>query len=365
MKKTILYFLLIFLSSSAFSQFSIPIKTDAVECKNRTLLVELKEKEQKVLDKYKRKGLFQEQMEYLAKIEAYNQNIQDMVNKYWKLNKNILYKTTQEIEELVNIDNHKYIVFSSGWRGEKSVVGSGISMTKYFTFSLYFSEKFKKRNQYEIDKSGKMTVSRGPYIFKISIPSNLLSEADYKFIIDQFNYNINYATELGEKSNFWGFFQLPKCGASNYEKARNAILLIPKEMLHSDLSITDIGKIYEYKFIVISLRENDSMVLNSLKNHIYFHFAWSDNIRDIAYVICDCETGAPIIEMTSGSSGFVLLGIPSSKPGYVSPLLSMRQQIAIKEEHFTTLNGLIKNNGDFNIFDYYKARRNDKKKLKK
>jgi hypothetical protein len=358
MKKGLILIIVLFNGINCFSQFSIPLKKDAIEASKRVLLVELKEIDQKRFKKVEKFTDEEKLTNYEEFLGFYNENIRNFINQYWSTNKEIHFKTSDEIDDLIKENKSKYVVLSSEWRGEQIGDMNGVRYSDYYTFSLYFSEKAKKRKKYFVDRSGKTTVSRGPYIFKVSVISNKLSQADYKFVIDQFNYHINYASIYGKDINVFRAFQLPDISEEQYDKAKKSQLLIPEEWLDSKVTSKEIEKLYSFNFTILPLNKIDSIILNGEKGYLYFNFSWSEKSRGSAFCIIDNETGAPICEVNSGTSGFAVHGYPTLFG--IKPIYSWRQVVSLQDNHFTAVNGIIENNGKYGLIKYLKDRKSER-----
>lgn len=75
----------------------------------RTLVVELPEPNQKVIDEFPKKSASSDKRAYEASLAAYREQIEPAVKAFWKFNTDIEFKTTSEIVKLFASKSNKYV----------------------------------------------------------------------------------------------------------------------------------------------------------------------------------------------------------------------------------------------------------------
>jgi len=134
MRLKLLFFVGLLLSLQPyFSQETYAKPEDFKALKNRPLIVQTMEVKESVISTIKKKKAKAKKPEKIKKYEkmiidyrnfvkSYNTNIKIAIEKYWKLNTEILYKTKEEVEKIKDKKSSKYAIF---WYSASTTSGSG------------------------------------------------------------------------------------------------------------------------------------------------------------------------------------------------------------------------------------------------
>lgn len=120
-------------TSLLFAQVSDRINAEPEELAKlakRTLVVELPEPNEKVIDDFPKKTASSDKRAYEASLAAYRERIEPAVRAYWKFNSDIEFKTTSEIVKLFAAKSKKYVALL------KVVLPDGNGEPGCYTFGL-------------------------------------------------------------------------------------------------------------------------------------------------------------------------------------------------------------------------------------
>lgn len=103
---------------------------DLAKLAKRTLVVELPEPNQRVIEDFPKKTAAADAAAYKASLDAYREKIEPAVRAHWKFNSNIEFKTTSEIVELFKNKSSKYVALL------KVVLPDGMGEPGCYTFGM-------------------------------------------------------------------------------------------------------------------------------------------------------------------------------------------------------------------------------------
>lgn len=282
MKKIILLFITVFVCVNVLkAQFAKPTYTyypdsyQAQELLKRPLIIEIK-----AVDAKTRKKLETKEPEALKFEESYNEYYQASLKYFFENNykgsKEISFKTSSEIDQLMASGSTQYSILRAGSvKLSYEMSGKTISENTY-SFMLYLSE----------DKVDKMTVS---------FLNDILTDPDYLFLVQQINNILKEATENKV---------CPTQGVliKGYaEKAKGKTLIVSAKALSEKLTKENILAVYKHpiQFIDDEL-VYDSLILAKTKDILYITATFSPLGIGINYLIVDAETGEVLLNLNAG-----------------------------------------------------------------
>jgi hypothetical protein len=339
--KNIFFFLIMCscISINTYAQFSYPIQKVAIEFQKRTLIVELQEKDEKYMTKLKKKDGEEAVDNYVSNIDNYNRLVKESFPKYWKTTP-FEFKTKEETDDIVKSGDKKYAVFSAGWRAEKRKQGTDMYIEfEVYCFTIYLAEKAKKRDKYYSDNQGSMNITRGPHVFKLSLASKPVSEADFKFIIQQFQLHTEKATTIGKTGGIWktAFF-IPDISFKAKKILKEKKLSIPKDYI--DFGEPEIKEVYKHPFELTASEKEEQLILDDSIEYAYINYVWSEKQQYWAIIVVDIESGEILARIGIGGVNVGVFGIPTGLDRY-APIISYRSKIFFKLNHLKAINRFI------------------------
>lgn len=237
-------------------------KTKAVaDIKSKTLLVQLIEPNSKTERKLrKEKGALDLYYDY---VKIRNEVLKKSMEAYWTLNSDILFLSEAEIESKLRTGKDKYVVYWEEWdfnRRESAKV-------------IYEIEGYILK----IREGG----SKHPF-FEVTMPSEILNEADYKFALHQFDKFINA-----------GIKGLKRKDKSLYDKEKSLQVVSEKTLVISEdwlkISEEQAHELYEYDLLITDNLNIDRIVMNGDKDKLYLTNVWSDAKKLYLIAVVDAE----------------------------------------------------------------------------
>jgi hypothetical protein len=191
-------------------------KEDFENLMRRKLIVELLEEDKKELRKLEDKPVRLE--EYRNFISDYNQFIRASVASYWKLNTNIEYKSTTEIEQLKETGQGVFALLGYLEVGDKPMTSSPSPLV---IPSLCYTrlERSKNKPDYKIYIPSTALRSNGRYV-----------EADFKFALECMQEGVKYSITSNKTLNFPDYAEA--VGKLNCGLLKEDRLVVPKSSLH-------------------------------------------------------------------------------------------------------------------------------------
>ncbi|HAA16671.1 MAG TPA: hypothetical protein DCE41_35170 [Cytophagales bacterium] len=338
---------ILFLASvQAFGQFSIPIQFWAHDLEDRILVVMLEEIDEKILKRKKREGA-QAAADYQASVAEWNEGLQKLVPQYWPFGNSIEFKTREEVQALVDEEDERYVILD--YRFTEEILQSVKVFYKFEAYALLiFYPEYGDRlmRNYKVDNNNSgmsQYLSRGEYIFKISMPQSFLNERDVKFAFHQFDEFIEKAkTEGYEKERHRFAFKIANFDPKNALTLKDKTLLIPQEIMTVEESLVQTG--YPWAYEVMSLADIDEALQNDREgNYAYYSIIWSDKFRYWAMIIVDNATGEILAENTTVDRKFQFrFGVPTLGNNMITLFKTPDANMVINEEHIEKLNELVK-----------------------
>jgi hypothetical protein len=225
------------------AQIAIGNEMDAkflTKVKDRTVIVEVKEEDPKVVAKLSKKDKNADRLQhYRDFISNSNDMLKKAVDKYWKFNANIEYKTTTELKDIrgKSKDNVYYQIISV-----TTIQDDGQDFFSDLSIPVVCYDNSGITSNYEHDFSMYLPVALIPE--KESNPCMWsYVQADFDFAIIEMQANFNYTIANNKKIKFEDYGKL--MGKQNCGKAKNSTLVIDLAQLGEKVTESDIKS--EYK----------------------------------------------------------------------------------------------------------------------
>ena len=247
--------LILSLPSLIYAQFGYGKYKDLEELKDRVLVVELKEAEEKDLEFiekiYKKKpDLIKEKTkEYKASIEAFNNMIKPLIDSLWHFNKKIVYKKASEVERLKKKKGKSnYAFFRYFFQIERDNVSKSSNRKIIFINSL---------------EVGLIENKRG--IALLNLPSSKkITKAELTFGIEQlqqyFNWRIDNEVTFRKQNQYF------KALESEAEILKEKILLFDEKNISDGFKIEEY---YPYSYEITSKEKIDKVILERNPKYVY------------------------------------------------------------------------------------------------
>jgi len=161
--------------------------------KGRTMVVELFEEDQKVVDKLTKKNKTDELAMYRNFISTYNADIKIAVDKYWTLNKKIEYKKKSELTDIIGNSKDYVIMFYR----ELGDIDMDLSVSSLSVPVIAYNRS---------ERSQKKDPDEEIYLPPVSYPKDAnkasyfgYTQSSYNFAIREMQANIQYMLKMNKK----------------------------------------------------------------------------------------------------------------------------------------------------------------------
>ncbi len=232
--------------------------------KQRTLVVQLPAMNPKDVEKLKVKGKTDELNDYTNHYNAFIANYKKAFTGYWTYNKEIVFKTDEEITALISQNATKYAII----RYESFTYGSVLRGLKHDPrFSYYIYD----------DKTSTSKIAEGKNFPNYSVINLYLSEeqdllltfrlpvaeseAGIVYSIRQFEFTFDLLEKHPERKG-------PEIYGHNYyeselnvPKAKTSVIYLKQDELDSGFKPEKISKIYKYQYKIVSNEEWENAIL--------------------------------------------------------------------------------------------------------
>lgn len=256
---------LLALSFSVQAQVAEMIQAKPDELKalaRKTLVVELPEPNQKVIDKFSKKTAAEKTAAYEASLASYREQIEPAVRAYWTFNKDIEFKTTSQIVELFKKKSPKYVALM------KVVLADGGGAYGY-TFGAGVPALVLTRTDGDskVTNKGQLWLKEWNFqMYLVTTPAEdeaeAYSQAGLKFTLTQaqnvLNWNIN-----GHEKKSKSFIKYVKDQTEkNCPQLASKKLLIDKDGLYKSVDRTEAMDSYGPNMELVEHGVIDSAYLN-------------------------------------------------------------------------------------------------------
>jgi hypothetical protein len=287
------------LSFSTKSQISPHINggpKDFITLKGRTLVVELMEEDQKVVDKLTKKNKTDELNLYKNFISTYNADIKVAVDKYWTFNKKVEYKKKSELDDVIG-KSEDYVIMFYRELGDIDMDFASASSLGIPVLAYNRSDRSQKKDpDYDI------------YLPPIAMPDKATkcsewtySQSSYNFAVREMQANIEYMIKTNKKYEFEEY----ACKMSDDNKCKRLTgetLQILKSQEDPKGRVKEMKDAYTAPFQFIDDKNfNDDFVSEASGKENMFILPWGLAKGSIGFihqtsivymkVVIDCKTG--------------------------------------------------------------------------
>lgn len=214
-------------SCALSAQVSDIINAEPAELKTlakRTLVVELPEPNQNVIDDFSKKTAASDEAAYRASLESYRQAIEPAVKALWKFNEEIEFKTTTEIVKLFAAKDKKYVALL------KVVLPDGMGEPGCYTFGMGVPALVLTRTDGDskVSKKGELRLRKHDFqSYLVLGPSEdgteTYTEASMKLTLDLCQKYLDWNIKGKKSQTFMKYLK--------DEKERNCGLLASKQLM--------------------------------------------------------------------------------------------------------------------------------------
>lgn len=258
---------------NSFSQKKSKDQIEIEEIQKRKVIVMIEEPSQEVIDKLTKKKKTIEIALYKTDINLYNVRLKESIEKNWTYNKEILYKTNNEISALQN--SKEYVVIRS----------------RFFIQTKHTSARFEKPFNIVDNFRGNSTYDDDYYLYLLL---NIVLIENFSKNLDEFNV-FSFPDRFPTKTNMAFtiksallFFDLKlksekedtklkideyfvEISKLNAPKLKNLTLMIRKDNVDEFMTDKDLKALYPFPFKIASEQEID--------------IAFSEKTPDTAYLV--------------------------------------------------------------------------------
>lgn len=187
-----------------------------VDLKNRVLLVEVLEENKEILHDLRKPKQAEELAQYQMFLETLNADIKKYVEKYWKLNALIEFKTTSEINQLAKTSKQPYAVLRYLLLNEIGVIGLNTKSTvPAFAYTRI--------------ESSRLEPDAFVYLpFRSFNSDKAFFECDFFFALKLLQQNVEWDISNNKNYNFKKFAE--KYVEMNCDKLKMKTLLVEEKM---------------------------------------------------------------------------------------------------------------------------------------
>lgn len=257
MRKLTLLCIALFITWTATAQVSDHIYAEPAELKKlaqRTLVVELPEENQKVIDDFPKKKAEQKTAAYKASLASYREQIEPAIRAHWKFNEQIEFMTTSQIVELFTKKSKQHVVLMKVLLMD----GGGIS-AKSFGFGVPAlmltrtdgeDNKITKKGEVLIRKhdfQSYLVVSPDSAECEVYTPASM--KATLVLMQDYLKWNIK-----NEKSKTFMAYS-KEMAKKNCRTVSQRTLLIDKNGLYKGCTVEEARTSYAHKMLLVERKE--------------------------------------------------------------------------------------------------------------
>ncbi len=314
--------------ASAVSKFiytPYPKTENAKKIISRTLIIEKREVDEDTAEKLKKKNPHQLKFENDYN-NFFNERLLELFQKEFFGSKDIITKTTSEVEQLLDSKSTKYVILRNQNMERSFQVNRSFKDVDTYTFSLILPDLKKEQ-------------------LMISFTYDILSDPDFTFLIQQINDNLQRASK-GEES-----IELDDINDNRAAQLKGKKLIITDKLLNPKLTLEDIKKVYklDIEYITDNSKYNE-IISNKTPGYAYITSAFTPLTMGTCYFVVNTENGNILEAMSLGGVTFSISTRPSKammpyaskadRSKFTVDLLTLRPTETLKEKHFEYLNKL-------------------------
>jgi hypothetical protein len=239
--------------------------------KQRPLLVELPSMNAKYIEELKAKSKTDELNDYTVHYNAFVEMYKKAFTSYWTYNKEITFKTAEEMGAIISQNSNKYAViryeswtYGTTLRGLKHDPKSACYLYKEENSSTKIAERknfpnFSVMNLYLSEEQDLILTCRLPVTESLG---------GIVYTIRQFDFTFDLLEKHPERKGFDIFAHNYYGTELSVPKLKTSIVYIKKEDLDKKTDLEEISKIYTHEYKVVSNEEWESAILEKKQNII-------------------------------------------------------------------------------------------------
>jgi hypothetical protein len=259
----------------------LPSKEAAAEFLKRPLVLCKREVDPKEAEKLKKKN-----PEQLKFDEGYNQYFNDAMKLYFdtlfKGSKTIELKSEAEVNALISSGSSNVAIVMASDMSRKFSVGEHTKNQDTYSFRMILPDK----------KDDELI---------ISFMSNILSDADFVFLVQQINIHLEKIA-AGEATPSYDLTNKTMAA-----KLKDMKLIVNLQKIDNDLTKDEITKNYPYSVeFVDSLASYEDIITGQKPGYAYIAPVWSSTLWGAGYVVVDAGTGEILCIISAGGVNYAI-----------------------------------------------------------
>lgn len=259
---------------------------------SRTLIIVKEEESASILKILKTKRRLDQQEKYKKRVAQYNADMQEVVEKFWKFNTPVMYKTYSEVEKLYKSKDYA-VLFCGTVENFKFKGVSGGKLHEGLSWT--YQDMNVKRDYWD-----KYTVMQIRLIEELNRPEPIYSQnlanifpekADMVFGLQALNYYIQDAAKPAKEQ------ALKKVVQVAGEELASKTLLLKRDWVNAELTESEVKAAYPYSFQIADPFTFNKLVVQGDSSYAYLqivpHITSSKNKIRIQYMhlIIDAADG--------------------------------------------------------------------------
>lgn len=276
MKPVLFIVSILFFTITSQAQISNAKAEDYADMKSRTLIVEMLEIDNKLIEKWEKKkskekkedkvAEYQDKIDkYEAFVTDYNNLIKEAIQNHWKVNPEVIYKTTSEVKELIKGDTEEYTVLWYSETNSKRQDGYG--------FTYFPSLTVPTLNYSRIEK-GRIKTDYCYFINYTHNRNDQIKYSDFVLSLKLMNQHMDYIVENNKKKFSFHKYVL-EVSPQNCPEFSGNTAYIQKEAIHEKTSLSEINANFSGEIKTLSEKDISIAIENEEDRIIGFFFPFS------------------------------------------------------------------------------------------
>lgn len=268
MKNSILYSIIfLFTVSFSFADEKTSIAEKLQMIKERPLLVEIPSINTEYIEKLKEKGKTEDIEEYTKHYNEFVENYKKAFTGFWTYNKEIHFKTYEDMVGIINQNTNKYAIIKFRENGSQGT-SSNKSLKSEVNFGKY---DYKQDYSPSLISSRKIELKCSTINLYMSEQQNLLfscrlpvteSLGGIVYTLKQFDFIFELFEKHPERRGSYdilghNFYE----SEVNLAKVKESVLFIKKEDLDESVEIENLSKYYMFNYKIVTNEEWESAIL--------------------------------------------------------------------------------------------------------
>ncbi|TAJ05085.1 hypothetical protein DMA11_23605 [Marinilabiliaceae bacterium JC017] len=305
-KRAILLLGLIVTVTAIKAQFMVPNEKKAKAVSGRTLIVRLDEPDYQLLRKYRKDP--KKTAKYKADVEKHNELLMSCIKKYWQLNEHVVFETGLKADDKARADKTgKYVVLYGEDDYEVTRTTKRVIKHACYKVKLRLGENNKP-------------------LFSVSLPSDALTQVDYKFICRQFDKYVTAGAQGISTKKMWDV-------EGNLRIMAQKTLVLPKNIMA--LSEREAREVYPRELSYVEdMKVIDKRILAGDDDFIFLTLIWSYIKDNYLFAAVDAST-MDIVALLGTGSFNLSFSVPIDAA--LVDVWSYRSALKLKEKHLKYL----------------------------